>query len=102
MAVQKEMHATPWCTRACKARAKQAEHAKRVQDNENRSKRERQKEKGRERLSALGSQDALVTAGQVSPGIDAGARNLVLQEATAAKSPKTMSTEIQEEPRWVF
>ena len=57
------------------AGAKQAEHAKRVKGRARLKGRGREskKEKERERLSALGSQDTLVTARQVSPGIDASA-----------------------------
>ena len=53
-------------SRACKESEGESE-------TERKRKRERKKEKEKERLSALGSQDTLVTARQVSPGIDASA-----------------------------
>ena len=57
------MHASKMCTQACGTHAEQAG----MQEG----KREREEEK--RRLSALGSQDTLVKARQVGPGIDASA-----------------------------
>ena len=66
----KKMHARVRCKQACGAHAEQG-HACKEGGGEEREGKGRKK--GERRLSALGSQDTLVKARQVGPGIDANA-----------------------------
>ena len=65
----RKMHARVRCKQACGAHAEQGHACKKGE----KKREEKRRKKGKRRLSALGSQDALVKARQVGPGIDASA-----------------------------